>query len=179
MKFTVPVNNDAHGNAIVCQFRARPPTTKDRSNDDNYTIPPMTMCFSDDTYAVNRAGPDVLDVHACADCGDASSKRVFRGVSLQGVRGKEARRPGESRNRVTLYVRGKVTIMCNAETLSSTNVGDAVGYDTTKQIVFAGFEGTPVMELVKVRADSRACIGTLVNKGDRRHRVNCATVLLK
>lgn len=174
MPFTVPVNNDAHGNAIVCQFRARPPADA-RSSDDHYTIPPMTMCFS--RPSAHTTDPTILDVFACAKI--VAKDDVFRGVSVDDVRGSDARRTGESRSRITLAVRGKINIMCDAEQLAKIGVGSGVGFEPDKQILFDGFAGTPVCALVsKLETDPR-CIGVLVSKGDRRHRVNCAAVLLK
>jgi hypothetical protein len=133
----------------------------------------MTMCFSRDA---GQKDPDIMNVFACADVFETGD--VFRGVSLAGVRGTDAMRPGESRSRVTLAVRGKVNIMCNADTLAAIPVGSAVGYDSTR-LVFDGFGGTPVRALVRCSAGDDRCIGTLVSKGDRRHRTNCAAVLLK
>ena len=103
---------------------------------------------------------------------------VFRGISLAGVRGSDARR-GESRNRIALAARGKVNIMCDADALAKVSVGSAVTFDRTDFLTFGGFDNTPVCALVACAGNDPKRIGTLINEGDRRHRLNSATVLLR
>ena len=176
----VPASAPASANSIVVQHRVKP--HKGHSDDDHYTVPPMSIVF---THAESGSSHDgIRNVAAHQDCmptdpggADHLAKGKFRGVSIGGINGKEARR-FRNADRFTVIVRGEATIMVPY----NDTVGIAIGQFVRVKKgtgVFRGFDRVQTASIEGMAGFVPGeTIGKLIRKSTPRHKENIATVLL-
>lgn len=186
----VPASPSAHANSIIVQGRAHTPAHIKVANKADYlAIPPMSMVFRLKTTTPRETQTHVRNLFANAEClhkvaNNDLSNIEFRGVSIDGLGGKDALQFGEARNRFAVITRGIATLMINNAHLKKIKVGSPVKYEfgrtghTNSANAFITFATTPIATLVECGHNDSKCIGELISKPKMNDQTNWCSVLL-